>query len=97
MKLEFGFSTAAKAIGIALGLLMIHWAGIQIYSTWCAPGDLMGFATSIFTVASPPCRALLTISTSVQEMYIMAWISMGVAFISFIGGIMNICFKEKTT
>jgi len=82
-----GVKTAVKSMGVALLLLLVHYVSIQTYACWCAPLSVFGALTSIFTVASPPCTFLLTVASKSQELYVAAWIAMGVAIVSLIGGL----------
>jgi len=79
------FGTTGKSVGVALLLLSIHYVSIHIYSYWCVPLSVYGLIESIFTVASPPCTLLLSISSKSQELYTASWVAMGVAAVSLIG------------
>tara|TARA_B100000795_G_C22457439_1_gene307978 strand:+ start:83 stop:388 length:306 start_codon:yes stop_codon:yes gene_type:complete len=81
-----GMKNAGKSVGIAVLLLSVHFITIQIYATWCVPYTFIGAITSIFTVSSPPCTFLLSIASRSQELYTAAWVAMGMAIISVIGG-----------
>lgn len=87
MNINLGFKTAGRALGAAFALLLVHYLAIQTYANWCAPLSIAGALLAIFTVASPPCSFLLTVASKTQELYVAAWIAMGVAILAFLGGI----------
>ena len=90
-----GFKTCVKSLSIAFFILSMHYVAIQVYTNVCVPFGVKGYILSLFTVASPPCSFLLKVAITLQYLYITVWFSIGVALISFIGGIWNTIVQVK--
>jgi hypothetical protein len=77
------------AIMLTIVVLMVHFVATHMYATLCTPLSLWGFVTSIFTVASPSCDFLLSVSVWTAKTYVAAWVGMGLATLSFLKDTFN--------
>jgi len=78
-----------SSLCVVMCLLSVHYVTLHLYTTVCVPFGVKGYIFSLFTVGSPPCFFLLKIASALHETYIALWISMGIAVISFGGGVFD--------
>jgi hypothetical protein len=56
-------------------LIVIHWATIQFYHSYCAPPNIYGFLKSIINSASPLCISANYIQFYSIKYYYSLWVS----------------------
>ena len=52
---------AAKSVGAAAIVYVVHYVSIKAYDHFCVPDGLWGFVSGILTTGSPICNVLLKV------------------------------------
>ena len=83
------FKTLFWGCIVAPSVLAVHVIALRMYVNMCVP---LGFQ-ALWTVASPPCTALLHITSRTSELYISAWAIIVVSVVSMAHSILTILRK----
>ena len=86
--IEYTKSCAKSPIGmfgiIVSSTVLIHWALVQLYSTYCVPWGFFGLLQTFITLGSPMCQFANTVQYELGKHYITIWVGAGVACVSWL-------------
>jgi hypothetical protein len=91
------YKTTLIALLYTLVTLGTHVIAANLYTHVCVPLTWKGMLLNIFSVASPTCNFLLSMTAWTSNVYISSWAGIGFATLAFIQETFHTYRKRRET